>query len=91
MKDAIERGGQYGMQSFDQHLVALYHEGRITAQTAIEFADSSSNVKIQIKTSDAGKRLSASTQESWSSGLSLEPTEADADGAGDVVVDFGQP
>ncbi|MCG8338265.1 MAG: type IV pilus twitching motility protein PilT, partial [Proteobacteria bacterium] len=91
MKDAIERGGQYGMQSFDQHLVALYHEGRITAQTAIEFADSSSNVKIQIKTSDAGKKLSASGQENWSSGLSLEPTEADGDGAGDVVVDFGQP
>ena len=91
MKDAIERGGQYGMQSFDQHLVALYHEGRITAQTAIEFADSSSNVKIQIKTSDAGKRLSASAQENWSSGLSLEPNESDADGAGDVVVDFGQP
>ena len=88
IKDAIERGGNYGMLSFDQHLVSLYHEGRITAQTAIEFADSSSNVKIQIKTSDAGKKISAA--KTWESGLSLEPSEADAD-AGDVMVDFGQP
>ena len=84
IKDAIERGGQYKMQSFDQHLVTLYKEGRITAETAIEFADSASNVKIQIKTTDAGKRLSSSD---WSSGLSLEPTESDD---GDAQVDFGK-
>ncbi len=87
IKDAIERGGQYGMQSFDQHLVDLYHQGRITAETAIDFADSSSNVKIQIKTSDAGKRLSA--RDNWSSGLSLEPT--DDDNNPDIVADFGRP
>ncbi|MCP5300686.1 MAG: PilT/PilU family type 4a pilus ATPase [Chromatiaceae bacterium] len=84
IKDAIERGGQYKMQSFDQHLVTLYKAGKISAETAIEFADSASNVKIQIKTSDAGKRLTASD---WNSGLSLEPTESD-----DVEqhVDFGK-
>ena len=81
IKDAIERGGQYKMQSFDQHLVILYREGRITAETAIEYADSASNVKIQIKTADAGKKLSSSD---WSSGLSLEPTEQS--GAADDVV-----
>ena len=85
IKDAIERGGQYKMQSFDQHLVILYREGRITAETAIEYADSASNVKIQIKTADAGKKLSSSD---WSSGLSLEPTEQSGD-ADDVVADFG--
>jgi len=85
IKDAIERGGQYKMQSFDQHLVTLYGEGRITAETAIEYADSASNVKIQIKTADAGKKLSSSD---WSSGLSLEPTEQSGD-ADDVVADFG--
>ena len=84
IKDAIERGGQYKMQSFDQHLVKLYQEDRITAETAIEFADSSSNVKIHIKTADAGKRLSS---EEWQSGLSLEPTDTDDDPA--VVADFG--
>jgi twitching motility protein PilU len=88
MKDAVERGHNYGMQSFDQHLVALYHEGRITAETAIDFADSSSNVKIQIKTSDAGKKIQAS--DDWGSGLSLEPSENDADEAAGVVADFGR-
>jgi twitching motility protein PilU len=87
IKDAIERGGQYQMQSFDQHLVVLYQEGRITAETAIEFADSASNVKIQIKTADAGKHLSS---DDWQSGLSLEPTESSGDN-GDVVADFGKP
>ena len=85
IKDAIERGGQYKMQSFDQHLVKLYQEDRITAETAIEYADSSSNVKIQIKTGDAGKRLSS---EDWQSGLSLEPTD-DSDES--TVVEFGTP
>jgi twitching motility protein PilU len=88
MKDAVERGHNYGMQSFDQHLVALYHEGRITAETAIDFADSSSNVKIQIKTSDAGKKIQAS--DNWGSSLSLEPSEDDADEAAGVVADFGR-
>ena len=86
MKDAIERGHNYGMQSFDQHLVSLYQEGRITAETAIDFADSSSNVKIQIKTQNAGKKIQAS--DNWGTSLSLEPTDADA--ADDVVADFGK-
>jgi twitching motility protein PilU len=91
IKDAIERGANYGMQSFDQHLVKLYNEGRITAETAIDFADSSSNVKIQIKTGDAGKKLSESTSNDWGSGLSLAPTDDEADSMPDVVADFGKP
>ena len=87
IKDAIERGGQYKMQSFDQHLVALYQEGRITAETAIEVADSASNVKIQIKTADAGKRL---TSDDWQSGLSLEPTDNGSNNDA-VIADFGKP
>lgn len=88
IKDAIERGAQYKMQSFDQHLVSLYRAGRITEETAIEYADSASNVKIQIKTVDAGKKLSSAD---WSSGLSLEPTDRDAGKSDDVVAQFGKP
>jgi len=87
IKDAIERGGNYHMQSFDQHLVSLYFEGRITEETAIEYADSGSNVKIQIKTADAGKKISNSAD--WGGGLSLEPTEGAADQLDDVVAEFG--
>jgi len=86
IKDAIERGGQYKMQSFDQHLVQLYNEGRITAETAVEFADSASNVKIKIKTSNAGKKASADVD--WGHNLSLEPTEGDQ--VDEVVADFGK-
>ena len=86
IKDAIERGGQYKMQSFDQHLVSLYQEGRITFETAVEYADSASNVKIQIKTADAGKKISS---DGWSSSLSLEPTEDDAGQLEDVKANFG--
>jgi twitching motility protein PilT len=33
--DAIEKGrGQYGMQTFDQHLIQLYQNGFITLETA---------------------------------------------------------
>jgi twitching motility protein PilU len=88
IKDAIERGGNYKMQSFDQHLVSLYHEGRISQETAIEFADSASNVKIQIKTSNAGKEVG---NDNWSSGLSLEPTESDEEEIDDVMAEFGKP
>lgn len=87
IKDAIERGGNYKMQSFDQHLVELYFNGRIDEETAIEFADSGSNVKIKIKTADAGKKISNSTD--WGGGMSLEPTDSDAAGADDIVAEFG--
>ena len=87
IKDAIERGGQYKMQSFDQHLVQLYFDGRISEETAIDFADSASNVKIKIKAAKAGDEIAKS--DDWGTNLSLEPTEADADQMDEVVADFG--
>jgi twitching motility protein PilT len=39
LKDVIEKGrSQYGMQSFDQHLTELYRGGKITLETAVEYA-----------------------------------------------------
>ena len=73
MKDAIERGGNYKMQSFDQHLVWLYHEGKISEDVACEYADSASNVKIQIRTADAGKKVGKLSDGS----LSLTPRTAE--------------
>ncbi|MCP5406955.1 MAG: PilT/PilU family type 4a pilus ATPase [Chromatiaceae bacterium] len=69
LKDAIERGGNYGMQSFDQHLVQLYHEGKIAEEVAYEYADSVSNVKVKIRTANAGRKVSALNN----AGLSLSP------------------
>ena len=50
-------------------------------------ADSGSNVKIQIKTANAGKKISG-TQD-WGGGLSLQPTEEDGGSADDIVAEFG--
>lgn len=69
LKDAIERGGNYGMQSFDQHLVQLYHEGKIAEEVAYEYADSVSNVKVKIRTANAGRKVSSLNN----AGLSLSP------------------
>jgi twitching motility protein PilU len=76
------------MQSFDQHLVSLYRQGRISEETAIEFADSGSNVKIQIKTDTAGKKVASNVD--WGNGLALEPAEGDGGDEEVIVADFGK-
>lgn len=46
LKDTIERGkDQYGMQSFDQHLIALVRQGAITMATARTAASSPSDLE----------------------------------------------
>jgi twitching motility protein PilU len=57
---AVEQGGQYQMQTFDQALVKLYDEGRIADKMAIEFADSRNNVSLHIRISAAGSKLGQS-------------------------------
>ncbi len=77
LKDIIEKGSNYGMQSFDQHLVRLFMDGVIEEQTAYEFADSKSNVKIQIKLATSkvgtGNPEADGIGSSW--GLSLSPMD----------------
>ncbi len=40
VQDAIAEGEYYGMQTFDQHLLALYREGRIEFEAALAAATS---------------------------------------------------
>ena len=49
LKDIMKRSGEQGMQTFDQHLYALYQEGRITYDDAIRHADSANEVRLQAK------------------------------------------
>ena len=49
VRAAIEEGIQDGLQSFDQALFALYREGKISAEEAIQFADSPNNLRLRIK------------------------------------------
>ena len=50
IKDALEEGKLvYGTQSFDQHLVDLVVSGRISEDTALEFATSRDDLKLKLK------------------------------------------
>jgi twitching motility protein PilU len=51
IKEAMKAGGQAGMQTFDQALLKLYKEGRITEEEALEHADSRNDLGLAIRTS----------------------------------------
>lgn len=59
LKDMVEKGKNYGMQSFDQHLVQLYFDGQLEEKTVYEYADSVANAKLKIRAEDSGKRIAA--------------------------------
>ena len=49
LKEAMEKGQAHGMNTFDQCLFSLYERGKISADTALEFADSVSNLRLRMK------------------------------------------
>ncbi|MPZ71661.1 MAG: PilT/PilU family type 4a pilus ATPase [Nitriliruptorales bacterium] len=49
IEDAIADGAYYGMQTFDQHLLALYREGRITMRDALAAATSPHDFRISVR------------------------------------------
>ncbi|QFY89841.1 PilT/PilU family type 4a pilus ATPase [Magnetovirga frankeli] len=57
IKEMVEKGTNYGMQSFDQHLVQLFFDGIIEEQTVYDYADSVANAKLKIRAEETGKRI----------------------------------
>ncbi|RME61105.1 PilT/PilU family type 4a pilus ATPase [Candidatus Parcubacteria bacterium] len=49
IKEAMAEGKQYGMQTFDQHLLQLWKEGRITEEEALRHADALNDLRLKIK------------------------------------------
>lgn len=49
LKDAIEKGEQFGMQTFDQSLYNLYQKELISLEEALRNADSANNLRLRIK------------------------------------------
>ncbi|MBW3648982.1 MAG: PilT/PilU family type 4a pilus ATPase [Actinobacteria bacterium] len=47
--DAIADGDYYGMQTFDQHLLRLYQEGRVTLKDAMDYATSPHDFRISVR------------------------------------------
>ncbi len=54
VQDAIAEGEYYGMQTFDQHLLALYREGRIEFEAALAAATSPHDLRLSIRTAGLG-------------------------------------
>lgn len=57
LKEAMERSLQEGGQTFDQALMNLYEQGRITAEQALANADSANNLRIRIKDFDLRRAM----------------------------------
>jgi twitching motility protein PilU len=48
VKDSFRESSEAGMQTFDQSLLRLYKEGRISMEEALANADSRANLEAQI-------------------------------------------
>lgn len=49
IREAMEKSGEPGMQTFDQSLFALYKAGRIDSKRALQHAESTSNLGVKIR------------------------------------------
>jgi twitching motility protein PilU len=49
IKEIMKKSKELGMQTFDQALFYLYEEGRISYEDALRFADSTNEVRLNIK------------------------------------------
>ncbi len=49
IKEKMKTGNEYGMQTFDQHLFRLYEAEEISMEDALRFADSSNDLRLNIK------------------------------------------
>jgi twitching motility protein PilT len=49
LKEVIEQGEYYGMQSFDQSLISLYQSGQITMEHAVAMAANAHDFKLKIR------------------------------------------
>lgn len=54
IKEAMSRGREQGMQTFDQALFDLFKEGLISKENAIRYADSKNNVGLKIRLTEEG-------------------------------------
>lgn len=58
LKEAMEKGSNLGMQTFDQALFQLYQTGEITLEEALLNADSPNNLRLKIKLASDGASFS---------------------------------
>jgi len=49
IRSIVSEGGYYGMQTFDQHLIALYRDGVITLDAALEYSTSPHDLTVELR------------------------------------------
>jgi twitching motility protein PilU len=49
LKEAMKKGDQEDMQTFDQDIYNFYKQGKINYETAIAYADSANDLRLRIK------------------------------------------
>jgi twitching motility protein PilU len=67
LKKAIEKHHMDGMMSFDQSLFSLYKDGVITKDDALRFAESRTDLGLQMRLSESGKRQAPAPKEAKNS------------------------
>lgn len=63
MKEAMEKGSNSGMQTFDMHLFDLYKSGKVSYEEALKNADSMNNLRLRIKLDEEGGGFEKTGQE----------------------------
>jgi twitching motility protein PilT len=63
IRDAMDEGDYYGMQTFDQSLLTLYQDGKITMDDAMAMAANAHDFKIKLR------QLGISVQKAAESGI----------------------
>ena len=58
ISELIKRSSEYGMQTFDQAIIALFKQGVISAEQALRAADSENDVRLAIKLDSPAGRTS---------------------------------
>ena len=89
IKEAMAKSEGAGMQTFDQHLIKLYNDGKISLDEAIRNADSQNNVKLQISLSKGASKSSPA-----GGGLSLvdkAPEESEDEEPANAAMNLAMP
>jgi len=74
IKDLMTKSRDLGMQTFDQSLLELYQQGKVTYEDAITYADSANELRLMIKL-DENNATNADSTSSSLEGVTLQETD----------------
>ena len=78
IKEAMAAGENYGMQTFDQHLLKLWQNGQINEEDAMRNADSVNDLRLKIKM--------AKIEDNGEEGSDIDKLSSDSDGSTELKI-----